>query len=222
MKRGFLLIAALLLLAGSTVALPSYTGLRGLNRTVDAKPIGAREFSLALFSFLGISNDARDAQLSGGTVEVTDTEYNGTWRITGGFGLTDKLEVAGRVTYVWNCLSRESAEGRDNLIGGENENDDGFSEAHLFFKYGTSMDENETIWLGVMPWVGTSIYDGGDNPYVTNYNQYDGIWYPEQPIFEMRRSMLRTTFAAGADLLASMELNPIVVHANVGYHYFKQ
>ena len=220
MKKGLLIFAALLLVSGSVMALPSYSGLRGLNRTVDAKPIGAGEFSIALFSFLGVSDDTRTAQLSGGAQDVTDTEYNGTWYITAGVGLSEKIEIAGRVSYVWNCLSREEVEGRQDLIGGPNENDDGFSEANFFLKY--SFNPESDFVIGIMPWVGFALYEGGDSPYVTNYNQFDGVWYPEQPMFEMRRPMIGSNFSAGADLLASMNLHPVVLHANVGYHYFKQ
>ena len=220
MKKGLVLFTTLLLISGTVLALPSYSGLRGLNRTVDAKPIGAGEFSIALFSFLGVSNDTRTAQLSGGAQDVTDTEYNGTWYITAGVGLSNKIEIAGRISYVWNCLSREEVEGRQDLVGGRNENDDGFSEANFFLKY--SFNPESDFVIGIMPWVGFSVYEGGDSPYVTNYNQFDGIWYPEQPMFEMRRPMIGSNFSAGADLLASMNLHPVVLHANLGYHYFKQ
>ena len=222
MKKGLLLCAVLFLMSGSIIALPSYTGLRGLNRTVDAKPIGAGEFSLALFSFLGMSDDTRTAQLAGGTEDVIDTEYDGTWYITAGVGLSEKLEIAGRFSYVWNCLSRDDIEGREDLSGGKNENDDGFSETHLFLKYATNPGGGEDLWVGIMPWVGFSIYDGGNSPFVINNNQYDGIWRSGQPMFEMRRPMIGTNFSAGADLLASLNLHPVVIHANVGYHYFKQ
>ncbi len=220
MKKGLLLFTTLLLIAGSAVALPSYSGLRGLNRTVDAKPIGSGEFSIALFSFLGLSDDTRTAQLSGGAQDVTDTEYNGTWHITAGVGLSEKFEIAGRVTYVWNCLHRESVEGREDLIGGQNENDDGFSAANLFLKY--SFNPESDFVFGIMPWAGFGIYSGGDSPYVTNYNQYDGIWHSDEPMFQMRRPMIGSDLSAGIDLLASMDLHPVVLHTNVGYHYFKQ
>jgi len=220
MKKGSLIIAAILLISCSAMALPSYMGLRGLNRTVDAKTIGAGEFSLALFSFLGMSNDTRTAQLAGGAEDVTDTEYNGTWYITAGVGLSEKVEIAGRVSYVWDCLSRDNIPGRENLSGGENENDDGFSEAGFFLKY--AIDSSGDLRIGLMPWAGFSIYDGGNSPFVINNNQYDGIWQPGQPMFEMRRPMIGTKFSAGADLLVSLDLHPVVMHTNIGYHYFKQ
>ncbi|OPL17659.1 MAG: hypothetical protein AVO35_09545 [Candidatus Aegiribacteria sp. MLS_C] len=220
MKKG-LLISVLLMVSAVALALPSYTGLRGLNRTVDSKPIGAGEFSVALFSFLGMSDDTRAAWIGGEAVDVTDTEYDGTWYITTAFGLGDKFEIAGRLSYVWNCLSRESIEGREDLSGGENENDDGFSEAGLYLKYGMNPGEGN-LWLGFMPWVNLSIYDGGNSPFVINNNEYDGIWQAGQPMFEMRRPMIGTDFSAGADLLMSLDMKPVVWHTNVGYHYFKQ
>lgn len=217
MKKGLMLFSVLLIISAGAFALPSYTGLRGLNRTVDAKPIGAGEFSVALFSFLGVSNDTRTAQLSGEAVDVTDTEYNGTWYLTTAFGLGDKFEMAGRVSYVWNNLARESVEGRES----QSDQDDGFSQAHLYLKYGTDLSDGN-FWIGIMPFAGFRMYDGGDSPYVTNYSEFDGVWYHGQPMFEMRRPMIGTNFSAGADLLMSLDMKPVVWHTNVGYHYFKQ
>ena len=223
MKKGSLLLIILLVTAGSAIALPSYLGLRGLNRTVDAEPIGAGEFSFGLFTFLGLSNDTRTAYLSGDSVDVTDTEYDGTFYITSAIGLGEKVELAGRISYVWNCLKRDAVEGRTDLSGGDCENDDGFSEAHLFMKFSTNPGGGDGCWIGIMPWVGFSIYDGGDSPYVTNYNEYDGIWYLDQPMFELRRPMIGVEgVSGGADLLFSKDLNPMRFHLNVGYHYYKQ
>jgi len=117
-------------LTGAVSALPSYLGLRGLNRTVDAKPIGAGEFSIALFSFLGVSPDARVSNLSGEPVPVTDMEYDGTGYLTLGLGLGDKVEIAGRVSHVWNSLTRGNEDARIDAAG-ESESISGLSEATL-------------------------------------------------------------------------------------------
>lgn len=221
MKKGLLLLIILLVTASSVIALPSYLGLRGLNRTVDAEPIGAGEFSFGLFSSLGLSNDTRTAFLSGDSVDVTDTEYDGTFYLTSAIGLGEQVELAGRISYIWNCLKRDDVAGRTDLSGGDYENDDGFSEAHLFMKFSTNPVDG--LWIGIMPWVGFSIYDGGNSPYVINNNEYDGIWYPGQPMFELRRPMIGVEgVSGGADLLLSKDLNPIRFHLNVGYHYYKQ
>lgn len=223
MKKGLLLLSIIIFTASSALALPSYLGLRGLNRTVDAKPIGNGEFSVGLFSFLGLSSDTRTAEFPTGTVDVTDTEYDGTGFLTASIGLGDKMELAGRFSYVWNCLKRESVEGREDLSGGECENDDGFSEAHLFFKYSTNPGGGENLWIGIMPWIGFGIYDGGYSPFVINNNEYDGVWEPGQPMFDMRRPMIGVEgISAGADLLVSTNINPMRLHFNIGYHYYKQ
>jgi outer membrane protein OmpA-like peptidoglycan-associated protein len=220
MKKSMLLFSVLLILAGAASALPSYLGLRGLNRTVDAKPIGAGEFSMALFTFLGLSQDARWAHLDGDWLEVTDTEYDGTGYFTLGFGLGEKVEMAGRLSYVFNSLER--SEPQERVDDAANESDDGFSEATLAMKFSDNPGGGD-FWWGIMPWASFAIYDGGDNPWVTNYGPYDGIWYPDQPMFELRRSMLNTDLGAGADLLLSTSLSPtFLLHTNIGYHYFKQ
>ncbi len=218
MKKSFLTLAVLLALAAGAYALPSYSGLRGLNRTVDAKPIGAHEFSLALFSFLGFSEDTRTANLSGEYVDVTDTEHNGTWHLTTAVGLGDKFELAGRVSYVWNSLSRGSTEGHEERSGSES--DKGFSEAAFALKYGFNPGGGG-VWMGIAPFVGLSMYDE-TNAYVVNNGQYDGIWRQGRPMFEMRRPMLGSDFSAGADFLFSVDMKSMAWHTNVGYHYFKQ
>ena len=220
MKKGIVLLVLLLVATSATYALPSYLGLRGLNRTVDAKPIGAGEFSLGLFTLMGLSNDARGAYLSGGYTEVTDTEYNANGFFTMGFGLGDKVELAGRISYVWTSLKREDVDGRVSQAG-ESESDDGFSEAGLAMKFSANPGDGG-LWIGLMPWANFSVYDGGDSPYVTNYDGYDGIWQHLQPMFELRRPMLATDISGGIDLLVSAHLNSVNIHTNVGYHFFKQ
>ncbi len=219
MKKS-ILVFCLLLFAGSAIALPSFFGLRGLNRIVDAKPIGAGEFSLALFGNLGLSKDTRNAYIGGTHYDVEDTEYDGTGYFTIGIGLGEKVELGGRVTYVWNALKRADASTRI-ADAGDNETDDGFSEAGLSFKISANPGD-AGLWIGVMPWADFSIYDGGDSPYVTNYDGNDGIWHHLQPMFEMRRAMIGYELGAGADLLISADLNPLVLHTNIGFHYYKQ
>jgi outer membrane protein OmpA-like peptidoglycan-associated protein len=220
MKKGFLLIIALLLISGSIMALPSYTGLRGLNRTVDAKPIGAGEFSVGLFTFLGVSSDTRVVSLGGLTEDVSDSEYDATGTFTIGYGLGDKIELAGRVTYVWTSLKRGVFGDRVDLAG-ESETNSGISEAGLSMKFSTNPGEGN-LWIGIMPWANYGLINSEDSPWVANGDEYDGIWQPGQPMFELRRPMLGTKLSAGADLLLSLDLEPVVLHANVGYHYFLQ
>jgi outer membrane protein OmpA-like peptidoglycan-associated protein len=221
MKKGVLVLSILLLVVGAASALPSYFGLRGLNRTVDAKPIGAGEFSMALFTFLGMSDDTRWANLDGSSFEVTDTESDGLAYLTLGLGLGDKVEMAGRISYVWNSLKRDDVDERVTDAG-ESESDNGISEATFSMKFSSNPGGGD-FWWGVMPWASFGVYDGGDNPWVTNYGAYDGIWYPEQPMFEMRRPMIGTDLGVGGDLLLSLQMSPtFLLHTNIGYHFFRQ
>ncbi|MCK5130601.1 MAG: hypothetical protein KAR40_00435 [Candidatus Sabulitectum sp.] len=163
MKKLFVIF--LLLVAGSASALPSCAGLRGLNRTVDARTAETGLLSIGLFTFMGISPDERTAELSSGTVEVTDTEYSGIGYITLGYGASNHFEFGTRVSYLLNQLGREDVDDRLGTSGDWN-GDDGFSEAGLFLKYSINPDA-ERFWLGIMPWAQFSIYSGGDNNFVT-------------------------------------------------------
>ena len=78
MRKIFVVLLLLGFAAGSAFALPSYSGLRGLNRVVDARPAEQGLLSIGLFSFLGLSPDARTGVIESETVEITDTEYSGT------------------------------------------------------------------------------------------------------------------------------------------------
>lgn len=220
MKK-LLFLAVLLLAAGSALALPSYSGLRGLNRVVDARTEEAGFLSLGLFTFMGVSPDERTAQLSTGTEEVTDTEYNGTGYLTIGYSASSHFELGANVSYVMNQLRREDVGNRLDITG-DWDGDDGFSEAGLSLKY-TFNPESENMWFGLMPWFKGSIYQGGDNSYVYNGDGWDGIWQLDEPMFQMRRPMINAgSMSFGGEILASFDLKPVVLHANLGYAMYSQ
>jgi len=215
-----LLVIALILITGAAAALPSYLGLRGLNRTVDAKPIGAGEFSIGIFTFLGVSPDARFSNLSGEPVAVTDTEFDGTGILNLGIGLGDKVEIAGGVSYVWNSLTRGDEDARIDAAG-ESESISGLSEASLAMKFSGNPGGGD-FWWGIMPWASFGIFDE-ENPVLVNEGGYDGVWRDGEPMFEMRRAMLGTDLSVGGDLLLSLELSPTLrLHTNLGYHFYRQ
>jgi len=217
--RGTLVAALVCCIAAATVsAVPSYSAVMGLNRTVDARPIGAGEYSFGLFTMLGISPDGRAASLPSGLTEVTDTELDFTAYLTAAAGLGRSAEIGARISYIINSLSRGDREG----LASGSEGDDGFSEAHLFLKY-TLNPDSDRLWFGVMPWIGFALYDGGNAPYVLNTDGWDGIWEPGQPMFQMRRPMINAgSVSFGGDFLMTYDFDPMLAHLNLGYHYFKQ
>ncbi len=221
MNKLSIVVMLLLLVAGSATALPSYSGLRGLNHVVDARTPETGLLSIGLFSFMGISPDERTAELKSGTVEITDTEYSGTGYINLGYGVSDHFEIGTRVSYLLNQLKRDDVEDRLNTTG-DWSGDDGFSEAGLFFKIAVNPDA-ENFWLSVMPWAQFSIYNGGDNNFVYNGDEWDGIWNTDEPMFQMRRPMMNSgDMSFGGDLLATREFDAFTLHGNFGYHYYKQ
>ena len=221
MKNLSILFVLLLIVAGSASALPSYSGLRGLNRVVDARTAEPGLFSIGLFSFMGLSPDGRTAELSSGTVEVTDTEYSGTVYINLGYGVSNNFELGTRVSYLLNQLKRENVDNRLDTTG-DWSGDDGFSEAGLFLKFSINPDA-EKFWFGVMPWAQFSVYSGGDNSFVYNGDEWDGIWNIDEPMFQLRRPMMNSgDFSFGGDFLATMDLDAVILHGNLGYQYYKQ
>ncbi len=221
MRKIFVVLLLLGFAAGSAFALPSYSGLRGLNRAVDARPAERGLLSIGLFSFLGLSPDARTGVLASDTVEITDTEYSGTGYLTLGYGVSNSFELGARVSYLLNQVKREDVGNRLDTTGDWN-GDDGFSEAGLFLKFALNPNA-ESFWFSVMPWAEFSIYDGGDNNFVYNGDEWDGLWNTDEPMFQLRRPMMNAgSMSFGGDLLATKDFGAVTLHTNVGYHYFKQ
>ncbi len=219
MRLTLLLVLLAMVMGAAASAAPAATGLRGLYWTTDARTLGAGRYSVGLLTHLGISSDERDGVVAGEAVEITDTEYDGTAHITAGFGLGDRFELGAAVSYLVNQLGR----GDDHAgFSGEWEGDDGFSEARISLKYGINPDA-ENLWFSLMPSAGFSIHDGGYSSFVVNGDGWDGIWEEGQGMFEMRRPMINSgSYNLGMDLLASWKLDPVVLHANIGYHWFRQ
>ena len=225
MKFSIVLCAALILVvSGTGTALPSYWGLRGLNRVVDAQPIGINQYAMGIFLHNGISYDERNAVIDGTLFTVEDMEQNVTGYFAMAYGINDMIEIAGRVGYVYNGLKRDLDNSSRAAHTGEWEEDDGVTNVVASFKAGFNPTDDGQFWLGVMPFIGFKVYSGGDSPYVQAYDGFDGIWQFEEPMFKMRRSMIpEAEMYYGANALISYNADfGLGVHANAGYHIYSQ
>jgi outer membrane protein OmpA-like peptidoglycan-associated protein len=223
MKSVFI-FAAVLLAVTAANALPSYNGLQGLNRVVDAQPLETNQYSVGLFAFGGISQDVRTASFPDTTFSVEDTEYDATGYLAFGYGINQIAEMGGRVSYWWNGYKRDLSDSTRNAGTGDWESDNSLNEALLSLKLSYDVSGNQQMWLGFMPSVGFGV-SSGDYDYVTMYDQgTDGIWYLDDPMFEMRRAMLNSgKLNFGGDLLASYNADfGLGLHLNAGFHRFSQ
>ncbi len=210
-----LLIAA----TGTALALPSWWGVRGINRISDARTFGAGKYSIGLFTELGMSSDDRTAQLPGGTADISNTEYSGTARFIAGISLGGSAEMGLSLSYLMNQMKRDAASAE---FSGDWEGDDGLSEGRISLKYNIN-PSSESRWFSVMPWASFSVHDGGYSSFVENGDGWDGIWERGQPMFELRRPMINSgSFSWGTDFLATFDLRQAVLSANLGYHRFSQ
>ncbi len=224
MKLILTVLTVLFLSATVASALPSYWGLRGLNRVVDAQPIETNQYSVGLFTHLGISHDDRAAVLNNVTFTAEDTEYDATGHLSFGYGINEMVEMAGRVSYWWNGYRRDLSNTDRDAGTGDWESDDALNEAVLSLKIAFNPTDDGQFWLGFMPQVGFAI-SSGDNDYVTMYDAgSDGIWYLDDPMFEMRRAMLNSgKLNLGGDLLVSYNADfGLGVHLNAGFHHYSQ
>jgi len=224
MKLILTVLTVLFLSATGASALPSYWGLRGLNRVVDAQPIETNQYSVGLFTHLGISHDDRAAVLDDVTFTVEDTEYDATGYLAFGYGINEMVEMAGRVTYWWNGYRRDLSNVDRDAGTGDWESDDALNEAVLSLKIAFNPSNDGQFWLGFMPQVGFAV-SSGDNDYVTMYDAgTDGIWYLDDPMFAMRRAMLNSgKLNLGGDFLVSYNADfGLGVHLNAGFHRYSQ
>ncbi len=224
MKLILTLLAVLLMSATVANALPSYWGLRGLNRVVDAQPIETNQYSVGLFTHLGISQDDRAAVLNNVSFIAEDTEYDATGHLAFGYGINEMVEMAGRVSYWWNGYRRDLSNTDRDAGTGDWESDDALNEAVLSLKIAFNPTDDGQFWLGFMPQVGFAI-STGDNDYVTMYDAgTDGIWYLDDPMFTMRRAMLNSgKLNLGGDMLVSYNADfGLGVHLNAGFHRYSQ
>ncbi len=224
MKLTLTVLAVLLMSATVANALPSYWGLKGLNRVVDAQPIETNQYSVGLFTYLGISHDDRTAVLDDVSFTAEDTEYDATGHVSFGYGINEMVEMAGRVSYWWNGYRRDLGNADRDAGTGDWESDDQLNEAVFALKLAFNPTDDGQFWHGFMPSVGFSV-SSGDNDYVTMYDRgTDGIWHCGDPMFEMRRAMLGTgKLNFGGDLLVSYNSDfGLGVHVNAGYHRYSQ
>ncbi|MCK5130589.1 MAG: OmpA family protein [Candidatus Sabulitectum sp.] len=224
MKLILTVLTVLLMSATVANALPSYWGLRGLNRVVDAQPIEANQYSVGLFTQGGISHDVRVATINGTSFDVEDTEYDATGYLAFGYGINDMVEMAGRVSYWWNGYKRDLSNNTRDAGTGDWESDDALNEAVLSLKVSLDPADNGQFWLGFMPTVGFSV-SSGDNEFVMMYDEgTDGIWYNGDGMFEMRRAMMGSgKVNYGGDFLLSYDADfGLGVHLNAGFHRYSQ
>ncbi|MCD4708111.1 MAG: OmpA family protein [Candidatus Sabulitectum sp.] len=224
MKLILTVLTVLLMSATVASALPSYWGLRGLNRVVDAQPIETNQYSVGLFTHGGISNDDRTATIDGSSFIVEDTEYDATGYLAFGYGINEMVEMAGRASYWWNGYKRDLGNPARDAGTGDWESDDALNEALISLKISMNPGDNGQFWLGFMPSVGFGI-SSGDNDFVNMYDSgTDGIWYAGDPMFEMRRCMLNSgKYNFGGDFLVSYNSDfGLGLHLNAGYHRYSQ
>lgn len=218
-------IMVVLFAVSSAMALPSYYGLQGLNRVVDAQPLEVNQYSVGIFAQGGISNDERTAWLpESGSFDVEDTEYDATGYLAFGYGINEMAEMAGRVSYWWNGYKRDLSNTERDAGTGDWESDDALNEALLSLKLAFNPTDDGQFWLGFMPSVGFGV-SSGDNDYVTMYDAgTDGIWWVDDPMFLMRRPMLNSgKMFFGGDMLVSYNADfGLGLHLNAGFHRYSQ
>jgi outer membrane protein OmpA-like peptidoglycan-associated protein len=225
-------IAALLLITQAAFALPSFMGYRGINRVVDARPVGEGEIMFGLMVKYWASTDNIEAMpfntfgpTYSDTLDVADKEHYADGLFVVGYGLTNFMELGARLCYSLSYYERDMIQPR-GLIPGRWDGIDGLGDARIGMKLGfTPTPSNELLWLGMQNWWS---FAPNTNQTVVS-EDYDGRWYDGMPMYEMRRPTLstgHTSFGVGGlvslDFAKIAPSTPIRFHTNVGWSSYSQ
>lgn len=232
MRARLLFVAAVLLTAQAAVALPSFMGYRGINRVVDARPMGEGEIAFGLLSrYWASTNDISDLEFHyygpvyHDTLAVSDKEHYADAHFVVAYGLADFFELGARLSYIVNYYERDMVQPR-GLITGRWDGQHGLGDVRLGWKIGfTPTPDNELVWLGMQNWWA---FAPSSNK-TTIAEDYDGRWFDDMLMYDVRRPMLSTGHTAyGVGALISLDLaqvwpsSPLRFHANLGYSHYKQ
>jgi len=232
--RRSLVFAGLILLlsAQMAVALPSLMGFRGVNRVVDARPVGIGEIMFGLMGRYWASTNEIEAlefhsfgPVYHDTIAVSDKEHYGDGYFAVGYGLTDFMELGARLSYVTNYYERDLVQPR-GMIAGRWDGVDGLGDVRVGMKLGfTPTPSNNLLWLGLQNWWG---FAPSKNETVTS-EDYCGLWFDGMPMYDIRRPTISTGHTSyGVGGLLSFDMadvwpsSRIRLHANAGWAHYKQ
>lgn len=233
MKRAMVLAAVILLVSAQVaVAMPSLMGFRGINRIVDARPVGEGEIMFGLMGRYWASTNEIDGMpfhsfgpVYHDTLDIADTEHYGDGYFVVGYGLTDFMELGARLSYVVNQYERDMIQPRSFLTG-RWDGADGLGDAMVGLKLGfTPTPSNHVMWLGLQNWWS---FAPSTNK-TTMSEDYCGLWFDDMPMYDTRRPMLstgHTSFGVGGlvsfDMAEIWASSPIRLHMNAGWAHYKQ
>jgi outer membrane protein OmpA-like peptidoglycan-associated protein len=225
-------VMAVLLLAQAAFALPSFMGYRGINRVIDARPVGEGEIMFGLMAkYWASSDEIQDLEFHyygpvyHDTLDVTDKEHYANGYFVVGYGLTSFMELGARLSYVINYYERDMTQPR-GLITGRWDGTDGLGDASVGLKLGfTPTPSNELLWLGMQNWWSFA----PNTNEITIAEDYDGRYFDDQVMYGMRRPAIstgHTSFGVGGlvtlDFAGIAPSTPIRFHTNVGWSHYKQ
>ncbi len=230
--RGLILVLALILLTGTAFSLPSIMGFRGVNRVVDARPIGSNQISFSITGRYWTSSDEyenlhyRPEHTESDTVlRVEDTEHFSEGFFYLDYGFTSFMELAARISYVGSYYEFDLTPPRNNTVG-QWDGEHGMGDIMLGWKMGfTPTPSSEVLWFGLDNW----FFFAPRNSKTIICEEYDGRFDAGTPLLTMRRPMLSTGHTSmGFDGLFSVDLakvfpgTPLRMHVNAGYSQYKQ
>jgi len=234
MKSGFItVILALLILTTVGTALPSLMGYRGINRIVDARPMGANEIDFGVFAkYWASTNEWSNITFwnfhthNDTTINIKDKEQLAVGFLSVGYGVTDWLDIAARMSYVVPMYQRGDETTTARNRSGEWEDLDGMGDISLGLKLGFSpTPSNHLLWLGIQNWFS---FAPSSNK-VMYSEDTDGLWVYDEKMWDVRRPMLSTGHTSyGVGGLITLDLQdvwddaPLRFHFNGNYEHFKQ
>jgi outer membrane protein OmpA-like peptidoglycan-associated protein len=223
MSFRILLVLALLMTAATAVAMPSWYGVSGLYRVLDARSPSQGSYSTylsAAYEFTRVWDRFRftppeypDVDT---TITVRDTEHyaDGTFMV--GYAIRDNIEAALTICYRLNAYQYQQLRPRDRFVGYFDASW-GLGDFRASVKY--SHQIKDWLYVGGAGWFSLPL----SKTWADTAADYDGFWYRDDVRIQVRRPFLSTGKPAfGVLALCTAEYPPVAGHVNAGFSYYSQ
>jgi outer membrane protein OmpA-like peptidoglycan-associated protein len=227
MRYKSILLPLLVLITISSVsilqAMPSWYGVRGLYRVLDARVPSQGSYSTYLATSYEFSRvwdlfqfnqpDYPDVDT---TILVRDTEHYADATFMIGYGIREDLEAAVTFTYRLNAYQYEQVDPRSNFVGYFDASW-GLGDLRATLKYSHQL--MDWLHIGGAGWFSYPL----SKTWADTVTDYDGVWNEGDVRLQVRRPFLSTGQPAfGVMALATADYPPVVGHLNLGFSYYSQ
>ncbi len=218
-----LLVVTATALVSTADAMPSWYGVSGLYRVLDARSPSQGSYSTYLstaYEFTRVWDTFRftppEYPNVDTTITVRDTEHYADATFMISYAIRDNIEAALTICYRLNAYQYQQLSPRSDFVG-YFDAAWGLGDFRTSVKY--SYQLKDWLYIGGAGWFSLPL----SKTWADTAADYDGFWYRDDVRIQVRRPFLSTGKPAfGVLALCTAEYPPIVGHVNAGFSYYTQ